>query len=298
MRTQRDAYAHLNNHVLHLANQGVTINEVHNEYSQPDSLKAHWAAHSYHGSEAHNSRAVINRYLGYWDANPATLIPLSPKDSAPLYVEMMGGAEPIITKGRELHDAGKYREAQEILNKLVYAEPSNSQAKDLLADVYEQLGYQQESPSVRNSFLAGALELRTGIPSGAAPSVSSPDVLRALTTEMFFDYLAIRMDSSKVRGVEFTANFRHPDVDEELIVELSNSTLTTQAGFLADNPTVSITVDRSEFEKVMLQEETLNTILESGAAQIEGDPSGLQAMMSALVDFELLFEILPGTAGA
>ena len=90
MRTQRDIYANLNNEVLHLANQGVTINEIHNVYHPPKSLQNSWAAHSYHGSEEHNSRAVINRYLGYWDANPATLIPLSPRDSAPLYVEMMG----------------------------------------------------------------------------------------------------------------------------------------------------------------------------------------------------------------
>ena len=161
MRTQRDAYANLNNDVLHLANQGVTINEIHNVYKLPKSLQQQWAAHSYHGSEEHNSRAVINRYLGYWDANPATLIPLSPRDSAPLYVEMMGGAGKIMAKGKELYDQGKYREAMEILNKLVYAEPGNQAAKDLLADVFEQIGYQKESPSVRNSFLAAAYELRS-----------------------------------------------------------------------------------------------------------------------------------------
>ena len=134
MRAQRDLYANLNNEVLHLANQGVTINQVHNVYAPPKSLQQQWAAHSYHGSEAHNSRAVVNRYLGYWDANPATLIPLSPEDSAPLYVEMMGGAAPILARARQLHAEGKYRLAQEILNKLVYAEPGNQEAKDLLAD--------------------------------------------------------------------------------------------------------------------------------------------------------------------
>ena len=172
MRAQRDTYAHLNNTVLNLANKGVTINEIHNVYKLPESLRQQWPAHSYHGSEQHNSRAVINRYLGYWDANPATLIPLSPRDSAPLYVEMMGGSEKIIAKGRELYEQGRYRHAQEILNKLVFAEPDNQPAKDLLADVWEQIGYQQESPSVRNSFLAGALELRSGIPSGASPKTA------------------------------------------------------------------------------------------------------------------------------
>ena len=295
MRTQRDAYAHLNNHVLHLANQGVTINEIHNVYRQPESLTKQWPAHSYHGSEEHNSRAVINRYLGYWDANPATLIPLSPTDSAPLYVEMMGGPEPILTKGRALHDEGRYREAQEILNKLVYAEPDNVDAKQLLADVFEQLGYQQESPSVRNSFLAAALELRTGIPEGTVPAVSSPDVLRALTTEMFFDYLAIRMDGTKVGDVAFVANIRHPDSGEELVVELSNATLTTQIGFQSDDATVTIVVNRADFEQVMLGERSFEELIESGASDVDGDLRGLQRMLASLVEFNLLFELLPGT---
>ena len=115
MRAQRDIYANLNNEVLHLANQGVTINEIHNHYRPPKSLQNQWSAHSYHGSEEHNSRAVINRYLGYWDANPATLIPLSPKDSAPLYVEMMGGSAKIIAKGQELYDQGKWELAAVVL---------------------------------------------------------------------------------------------------------------------------------------------------------------------------------------
>src|SRR5210317_2091935 len=130
MRAQRDTYANLNNGVLHLANQGVTVNEIHNVYEVPESLQQQWSARSYHGSVEHNSRAVVNRYLGYWDGNPTTLIPLSPEDSAPLYVEMMGGAKPIIAKGKELYDKGQYRHAQEILNKLIYAEPGNQQGKD------------------------------------------------------------------------------------------------------------------------------------------------------------------------
>ncbi len=202
MRTQRDAYANLNNEVLHQANQGVTINEIHNVYKLPKSLQKQWAAHSYHGSEEHNSRAVINRYLGYWDANPATLIPLSPRDSAPLYVEMMGGASKIMAKGKELSNQGKYREAMEILNKLVYAEPKNQAAKDLLADVFEQIGYQKESPSVRNSFLAAAYELRHGIPGGVPPKSTGPDTIRAMSTDLWLDFLGIRLGQQEGRRDE------------------------------------------------------------------------------------------------
>ncbi len=195
LRGQRDLYANINNQVLHFANQGVTINQIHNVYETPDGIAQSWFNRGYHGSPEHNSRGVINRFLGYWDANPATLIPLSPADSAPLYVEMMGGAEKIMGKGQELHDAGEYLQAQEILNKLVQAEPQNQAAKDLLADVYEQIGYQQENPGLRNSYLSGALELRSGIPEGAQIDSAGPDVVRAMSTELFLDFVGIRMDS-------------------------------------------------------------------------------------------------------
>ena len=220
MRTQRDTYAHLNNGVMHLANQGVTINEIHNVYQVPASLQQRWAARSYHGSVEHNSRAVINRYLGYWDGNPTTLIPLSPGDSAPLFVEMMGGASAILAKGRDLIESGEYKLATEILNKLVYAEPGNADARHLLSDAFEQIGYQQESPSVRNSFLAAALELRSGIPTGASPKSGGPDLIRALGTGQFLDFLGIRLDTDKAGHAAFTINLVTPDNGETYVVEL------------------------------------------------------------------------------
>ena len=122
---------------------------------------------------------------------------------------MMGGAEKILARGRELHDQGKYLLAQEILNKLVQAEPQNQAAKDLLADVFEQVGYQQENPGLRNSFLAAAYELRTGIPQGETADSSSPDVIRAMSTELFLNFLGIRMDSRKAEGMRFTINLDH-----------------------------------------------------------------------------------------
>ena len=298
MRTQRDTYAHLNNGVLHLANQGVTINEVHNEYRVPESLQQQWSARSYHGSVEHNCRAVINRYLGYWDGNPATLIPLSPGDSAPLYVELMGGAEPILAKGRALVDAGNYHLAVEILNKLVYAEPGNADAKGLLADAFEQIGYQQESPSVRNSFLAAALELRSGIPTGASTKTGGPDEIRALTTSQFLDFIGIRLDSAAAAGVAFTVNLVTPDTGETFAVELSNSTLTNLEGFLVEGPDLTITVDRSDLEEAMIGATTLQQLVINGVARLDGDPAVLAKLASLLVHFEVGFEIMPGTVHA
>ena len=295
MRTQRDIYANLNNEVLHLANQGVTVNEIHNVYKPPKSLQEQWAAHSYHGSEEHNSRAVINRYLGYWDANPATLIPLSPRDSAPLYVEMMGGAEKIMNKGKELYGQGKYLYAMEILNKLVFAEPGNQAAKDLLANVYEQIGYQKESPSVRNSFLAGAYELRNGIPTGASPKTAGPDVTRAMTTELWLDFLGIRLDSKKAEGIEFVINLVTPDNGEEFVVELSNSTLTNIVGFQAKDADLTITIDRADLEKTMMGAVSFDDQIKSGKAKLVGDSKPYEQLKTMLIQFDMGFEILPGT---
>ncbi|MGY6277000.1 alkyl/aryl-sulfatase [Methylomonas sp. MgM2] len=295
MRTQRDVYAHLNNEVLHQANQGVTINEIHNVYKLPDSLKQQWAAHSYHGSEEHNSRAVLNRYLGYWDANPATLMPLSPRDSAPLYVEMMGGAEKILAKGKELYDQGQYFAAVEILNKLVYAEPENTKAKDLLADVFEQIGYQKESPSVRNSFLGAAYELRNRMPAGSPPSTTGPDTIRGMSTELWLNALAIGMDSQKVAGQNYVINLVTPDNDEKFIIELSNSVLTNFQGQQSKQPDLTITVNRSDLERVMGGTATFDQLITEGKARFDGNRRPFDVLRSAIVRFTPDFELLPGT---
>ncbi len=295
LRGQRDAYAHLNNQVLHLANQGVTINQIHNVYEVPPSLQKQWFARGYHGSAENNSRAVINRYLGYFDGNPVNIIPLSPKDSAPLYVEMMGGAKKIMAKGKKLHDQGKYRLAQEILDKLVQAEPGNRVAKDLLADVYEQLGYQQENTGLRNVFLAGAYELRSGIPTGAAPKSTGPDMVRAMSTELFLDFIGIRMDSKKAEGLQFSINLVTPDNGEKFAIELSNATFTNLEGFQVANPDLTITINRADLLQVMMGVKTLAAQIDDGTAKIKGDRGVLKQLASTLVDFELGFEVLPGT---
>ncbi len=295
MRAQRDTYAHLNNGVLHLANQGVTINEIHNVYHVPQSLERQWAARSYHGSVEHNSRAVINRYLGYWDANPATLIPVPVAESASLQVELMGGAAPILARGEQLLAGGSYRLAVALLDLLVHAEPDNEAGQHLLADAYEQLGYQHESPSVRNSYLAAAYELRSGLPSGTATKTAGPDMIRALSTEQFLDFLGIRLDSGRAGAREFTINVVTPDSGETYAVELSNGTLTNLAGFLADDPDLTLTINRADLELAMIGEVPLTDQIADGRATLEGDPSVLSALGEMLVHFDPSFEILPGT---
>ncbi len=295
MRAQRDAYANLNNQVLHLANHGVTIHEIYNEYRVPDSLAAQWSVRQYHGSELHNARAVINRYLGYWDGNPATLAPLSPADSAPLYVEMMGGADNILSRGSSLYEDGKYRHAMEIVNKLVYAEPNNTAAKGLLASIFEQLGYQYESASVRNSFLSAAMELRSGVPDTLGVNSASGDAMRALTASQWWDAIAIRVDSHESEGISFKLNFIMPDVGERMVVEMSNGTLTNISGFSDPDADATLTIDHADLLPVMMRQATLGEQIRMGKAEVSGNAYVLVQLRSTLADFDPVFEIMPGT---
>lgn len=298
MRDQRDMYANLNNQVLHLANQGVTINQIHNVYAPPKTLQQKWYTHGYHGSYEHNSRAVINYYLGYWDANPTTLVPLSPQDSAPLYVEMMGGAKNILTRGKELVRKGQYRHAAEILNKLVYAQPGNGAAKDLLADAFEQLGYQSESPSLRNSYLTAAKELRDGVREVALLSAKPPDAVRGTPISLLLDALAIQVDSHRAEGMKFKLNLVYPDVNEKFIVEMSNATLTHIEGRQAKDADLTVTMARTDLEDIILGKVKLADLAKSGKARLDGNPAVLQQLAAACEPFDPMFEIMAGTKGA
>ena len=296
LRTQRDTYANLNNQALHYANLGVTINEIQNVYEVPGSLQQQWAARSYHGAVQINSRAVINRFLGFYDGNPVNLMPLSPQDSAPLYVEMMGGSDKIMARGKELIGQGKYLEASEILNKLVFAQPGNQPARDLLADAYEQLGYQAESTSIRNSFLQGSYELRNGLPGGTPVRTTGPDVVQAMSTEMWLDFLGISMDPKKADGMRFTINLVTPDNGEKYLVEMSNATLTNIKGEQAKNPDLTITVNRADLNLVMMGTSTFDDLIDAGKAKFEGNRTPFDQLRGILVSFAPDFEILPGTA--
>lgn len=298
LRAQRDLYANMNNQVLHLANQGVTINEIHNVYHSPPTLQRQWAARSYHGSEGNNSRAIINRFIGYYDGNPVNLEPLPQPITARLYVEMMGGSGRIVAKGRELIDQGRYLEAGELLNRVVFAEPGNQQARNLLADAFEQLGYQRESPSVRNSYLNMAYELRSGIPAGVAPASSSPDVIRAMATEQWLDFLGISMDSRKADGMDFTINLITPDNGEKFVIEMSNATLTNIKGFTDPKADLTITVDRADLNDLMMGSKSFEDLRKEGRARFSGNGKPIDQLRGLMVQFTPDFAVFPGTRNA
>jgi len=298
LRAQRDLYANMNNQVLHLANQGVTISEVHNVYRSPPSLQRQWAARSYHGSEAINSRGIINRFLGYWDGNPVNLEPLPQRESGALYVDMMGGSAKILAKGRELIDQGKYLHAAELLNRLVFAEPTNQPGRNLLADAFEQTGYQRESPSLRNSYLNMAYELRSGMQAGLVPASTGPDVVRAMATDQWLDFLGISMDSRKADGLRFTINLVTPDNGEKFLVEMSNATLTNIKGFTSPKADLTITLNRTDLDLVMMGAQSFEALEAQGKARFVGDRKPFEQLRGLMTQFTPDFEVFPGTRNA
>ncbi len=298
MRAQRDAYAHLHQRTLHLANRGVPISQIHNVYEVPRSLQRQWAARSYHGAVRNNVRGILNRHLGFWDGSPSNLDPPPAEVTGRLFVEMMGGAARVIARGRALNAAGRYRETAQLVQHLVFAEPENQEGRAVLADAYEQLGYQDESTSFRNSYLQLAAELRTGLAEGMAAGSTSADIVGAMTTGQWLDYLAISLDSDRAAGWAWTMNLIIPDTGEQFKIEMSNQALTSIAGFTDPKAALTITVERADLSDVLRGRKTFEQLEAEGRARLAGDRTPWNQLRSALTRFTPDFAIFPGTRNA
>lgn len=293
LEKQRDMYGYLNDQTLYLANNGVTINQIHERLKVPPELANEWFNRGYHGSVSHNVRAVVNKYLGYYDSNPATLNPLAPEDSAKKYVEFMGGADHLLQMAKASFDKGEYRWVVEVVNKLVFADPTNQAARNLQADALEQLGYQAENAGWRNSYLVAAQELRNGVPRNL-PSlrVSNPDALAAMDTGLLFDYLGVRMNAQKAEGEDFSINLVLPDKNEQYLLELKNSHLNNIKGVQSESAGQTVTIDRADLNRLMLKEVSPVRLVFEGKLKSSGNPLLLAKLFGMLDDFEFWFDIV------
>ena len=226
----RDTFQYLHDQTLRLANRGYTMLEVAEMLKLPPELEANWASRGYYGSVNHNAKAVYNFYLGWFDGNPSTLHQLPPADASKRYLEFMGGADAVVEKARGTFDQGDYRWTAQVLNHVVLAEPDHRAARELLADTLEQLGYQSENAVWRNFYLSGAEELRHGVQKSPPGNTRSPDMVAAMSLDLFFDYLGVRLNGPKANGKRFVINFDFPDVQEQFVVRLENSVLTHTSG--------------------------------------------------------------------
>ena len=213
---QRDLYKYLHDQTLRLMNHGFKAAEIAERLALPRSLRSTWHVRGYYGTLSHNAKSVYQRYLGWYDANPANLNPLPPVERGRKYVEYMGGAAAVLARAREDFARGEYRFVAEATSHVVFADPANVEARRLGAAALEQLGYAAESATWRNAYLLGALELRQGRPDTAARAPVSPDLVRAMSLDLFFDYLAVRLNGEKAEGQRFVLNWIFPDLRSAL----------------------------------------------------------------------------------
>ena len=288
---QRDTYRFLHDRALNLANQGQVMDEIGNEPFFPKGLAVDAASRGYYGTLSHNLRAVYNFYLGYYDANPATLNRLPPADAAKRYVAAMGGEAAALAAGRKAFADGDYRWTAELVNHVVFANPANAEARALQADALEQLGYQAESATWRNAYLMGAQELRAG-PKAVAVSSSSPDTVRGMSNELLFDFIALRLDHTKTDGMKAAVQMVFTDVNETWALELSNSVLNNTKGRVLTNPDVKLTLTRPAFLAMLLQGKKLPELVQAGMVKIEGNPQAFGAVVANIVEFPPLFNVV------
>ncbi|WP_416050671.1 alkyl/aryl-sulfatase [Cupriavidus basilensis] len=290
---QRDMYAYLNDQTLRLMNHGLTPTDIADTLRKlPEPLASKWYARDYYGSISHNVRAVYQRYLGFYDGNPAHLNPLPPVQGAKKTIEWMGGADAVLAKAREAYARGEYRWVAQIGNELVFAEPANTAARALQADALEQLGYQTENATWRNAYLTGAQELRNGIKRGAPSGTTSPDLVRALTVPHFFDYLAVRLNADKAAGKAMTLNWNFTDLQERYAMTLRNSALTYLANAQSTQATATITLDKATLDRISLKQLTLPDAIRDGSIRIDGNPQAVASLFAMLDTFDGYFSIV------
>ncbi len=241
LKKQRDLYKFIHDQTLRLANSGQTPREIAETLRLPKSLAGFFPDRSYYGTVRHDAKGVYQLYFGWYDGNPANLDPLPPADEATRYVESMGGADAVLEKARASYDAGDYRWTATVLNHLVFAEPGNGDAVELLARTYDQLGYAAESGPWRDVYLTGAYELRHGIaPSNVSPAAAI-DLLRNVPIPRFLDALATRVDAAKAEGVVLSLNFVFTDLKQSYRLAVENSVLNYRAQ--PPDPEANVTVE-------------------------------------------------------
>ncbi len=292
LEKQRDLYRYINDETLRMANQGMTMREIAEAFKLPDSLSKFWANRGYYGSIYHDVAATYVLYLGWFDGNPSTLHALPPVDASKKYVEFMGGADAVLQKAKESCGKGDYRWVAEVANHVVFADPNNQDAKKLVADALEQMGYQAESGPWRNFYLSGAKELRDGVVKAGTPSTASPDTIRAMSLNLFFDYLGVRLNAEKAGDAHITLNFDFGGTDGKYLVELENGVLNNTAGIQADKADATITLDRASLDEIVLGGTTLDKAVADGKVKISGDGAKLGQVMSMLDNFEFWFNIV------
>ena len=289
---QRDAYKYLHDQTLRLINHGLKPTEIAEQLEMPRSLQREWSVRGYYGTLNHNAKSVYQRYVGWYDANPANLNPLPPAERGARLVRYMGGEAAAIERAREDFARGDYRWVAEIMSEVVFANPGNQEARNLAADAMEQLGYQAESATWRNAYLLGAAELRQGLSDNTARAPVSTDVVSALTVPLFFDYLAVRINGPQAEGKHIVINWVFSDLDERYVLNLENSAVTYLEGQVSADAQLTVTLEREALNQFVIRNQTIDDLIEAGQIVVDGDTGRLRELLELVDDFRFSFPIV------
>ena len=264
-------YKFINDQTLTYINQGYTSDEISSMIKLPDKLAKVWYTRQYYGTVAHNSKAVYQKYMGWYDANPVNLNPLAPSDSAKKWVEYLGDVDRVLRMAKKDYEAGEYQWVAEVTNTIVFADPKNEDARLLCADALEQLGYQAESGPWRNAYLTAALELRSGNSSQAAKTAKNTGAMvREMTAPMMFDYMGILLDKQALEDYDFTVNVSLPDVSQQYMLQIKNGVVLVYKDTLSDKADVSVTCPKNALFYIITndQENMAKTLKVEGNAKL------------------------------
>ena len=277
---QRDLYRWMHDQTMRLANQGLRPTEIAAQMRLPAEFnESH--VQGYYGTVSHNCRSVYNRYLGWYDGNPANLDPLPPVEAGANYLEFMGGADAVLARARESFERGEYRWVAQVVNHVVFADPQNSEARSLQADALEQLGYQSESATWRNAYLMGAKELREGTPDWGR--VPTRDMSQAMSAEHLFDVIGIRFDPDAFDVGPVTFNVHLTDLDEDHVLGIGRSAVHHRPDAIDPDADATIHIDRA----------TLAAALNDATALDRAEITGRRELVRSLLEKLTVFTTAP-----
>lgn len=291
LRNQRDLYRYIHDQTLRLANQGLTMHEIAEAIGEPDFAKSDFGTRGYYGTFNHNSKAVYQRYYGWWDGVPANYHQLPAEAAAKNYVAAFGGRDAALAKGREALAAGDYRWAAMLLNHLVFADGNDRDARAALALAYEQLGFQAESGAWRNIYLVAAQELRRDATVAGPISTTNSALVNSIPAIDLFDALSARFNPAKMTGSEATIAFVFTDSGEAVTVDLRRSVMFPRSGN-DPNATARIIISRADFGRLLAQQVDPQELLASGALQFEGNALAALPLFAALDPVDPAFAVV------
>lgn len=292
IRQQRDLYKFAHDQTIRLMNHGLTATEIAETIKPPASLEGAWHTRGYYGHIRHNVKAIYQKYLGWYDANPVHLDPLPPVEAGKKYVEYMGGAAAILDRALADFAKGEFRFVAQAVSHLVFADPDNAAARALLADTFEQLGYAAESATWRNAYLFGAQELRQGMPNAPPRPPMPRETLAALRTGQLWDVLSVRLNGPKAEGKHIVLNWSFSDTGETFMLTLENCALTYLEGAQAATADAGFTLARATLDEVIAKQTSFPEAVAAGKITFTGNAMRLAELMALMDEFPRMFEIV------